>query len=125
MIYKLLTALILIISAIEDYKKKEISNVYFFLLVILSIIKGVSLNFYNIITIIFLIFIKYIFDKYIGYGDIKIMIGLILLYNYEKVLYSFIIASIISIIYIKIFKKEKIAFLPFYNIIYILMMLIY
>ena len=67
--------------------------------------------------------IKYIFDSNIGYGDIKLMIGLVLLYGEECVLYSFAISSIVAYIYMKMIKKDRIAFLLIYNLCYILLLL--
>ena len=73
----------------------------------LGLFKGYIISFNTISTIIFLIIIKQIFDKNIGYGDIKIMIGLTLLYGSMIVLDTFILASIISIIYMDVTKKKK------------------
>ena len=125
MIYKIIVIIILILAEIEDYKKKEVSNVYFISLLFLGLFKGYIISFNTISTIIFLIIIKQIFDKNIGYGDIKIMIGLTLLYGSMIVLDTFILASIISIIYMDVTKKKKISFLPVYNTIFIIFLLFF
>ena len=124
MIYKIICCLILIACAYEDIKTKEVSNIYALILIVLSLIKGFNITFNMAITIIFLIIVKHIFDANIGYGDIKIMIGLIFMYGEWYVLYSFIISAIISYIYMKIKKKESISFLPVFNAIYIILLLL-
>ena len=125
MIYKIICCLILIVSAYEDIKTKEVSNIYALLLTILTLIKGLNITFNMTITMIFLIAIKNVFDKYIGYGDIKLMISLVLFSGEEYVLYSFAVSAIVAYIYMKIKKKDRISFLPIFNVVYMIFLLIY
>lgn len=125
MIYKIICCLILIVSAYEDIKTKEVSNIYALLLTILTLIKGLNITFNMTITIIFLIAIKNVFDKYIGYGDIKLMISLVLFGGEEYVLYSFAVSAIVVYIYMKTKKKDRISFLPIFNVVYMIFLLIY
>ena len=125
MIYKIICCLILIVSAYEDIKTKEVSNIYAPLLTILTLIKGLNITFNMTITMIFLIAVKNVFDKYIGYGDIKLMISLVLFSGEEYVLYSFAVSAIVAYIYMKIKKKDRISFLPIFNVVYMIFLLIY
>ena len=125
MIYKIICCLILIVSAYEDIKTKEVSNIYALLLIILTLIKGLNITFNMTITMIFLIAIKNVFDKYIGYGDIKLMISLVLFGGEEYVLYSFAVSAIVAYIYMKTKKKDRIPFLPIFNVVYMIFLLIY
>ena len=125
MIYKIICCLILIVSAYEDIKTKEVSNIYALLLTILTLIKGLNITFNMTITMIFLIAIKNVFDKYIGYGDIKLMISLVLFGGEEYVLYSFAVSAIVAYIYMKTKKKNRISFLPIFNVVYMIFLLIY
>lgn len=125
MIYKIICCLILIVSAYEDIKTKEVSNIYALLLIILTLIKGLNITFNMTITIIFLIAMKNVFDKYIGYGDIKLMISLVLFGGEEYVLYSFAVSAIVAYIYMKTKKKDRISFLPIFNVVYMIFLLIY
>lgn len=125
MIYKIICCLILIVSAYEDIKTKEVSNIYALLLTILTLIKGLNITFNMVITMLFLIAIKNVFDKYIGYGDIKLMISLVLFGGEEYVLYSFAVSAIVAYIYMKTKKKDRISFLPIFNVVYMIFLLIY
>ncbi len=123
MIFEILTVIVLIIASYEDIKRREVSNIYFYIMILLSRIAKQKIDLCLIIYIIFLIIIKNIFDKNIGYGDIKILIGIGFINGYEVSIISFILASIFSIVYMLISKKKKIAFIPFIVIGYILLIL--
>ena len=110
---------------LEDIETKEVSNIYALLLTILTLIKGLNITFNMTITMIFLIAIKNVFDKYIGYGDIKLMISLVLFGGEEYVLYSFAVSAIVAYIYMKTKKKNRISFLPIFNVVYMIFLLIY
>ncbi|MBR1454121.1 MAG: prepilin peptidase [Lachnospiraceae bacterium] len=119
MIFDIITSIMLLLAGHEDIKKKQVSNIYFYLMIIISIIKKQNIDIYLIIYIIFLIIIKNIFDKNIGYGDIKILIGIGLVSGYEVSIISFILASSLSIIYMLLRKKKTVAFIPFISLSYI------
>ena len=102
--------ILLIIASINDIKKYEIPLVIQVLLFIVMLF-NTKIYLFFLVLIFFIIFSCFDFNK-IGGADIKILLILFGIYG-VNILNIIIISSMIAIIYIIIFQKKIIPFVPF------------
>ena len=110
----LITVSILLLALIEDVKYKKINNLYF-ILIILTNLCFLQLNQLLIIILLSIftfIILSILLNNNLGGGDIKILCSLFF-YRINVAYLTLLISLLISIIYNKIIKKEKIIFEPF------------
>lgn len=111
--YWVFLLLILFSMSLYDVKELKVKNIHLVLLTVPSLI---LLDIFKIKFIIIFSIILYIigisFKEYIGGGDIKTYIILTFAFDFY-IMYVLLYSSFLGMIYIKLFKKEKIAFIPF------------
>ncbi len=102
----LLTIIALLILSVQDIKYGEIHYRYLLMMV------GFSYPSAYIILVLTLIFYKYLED-YIGGADLLIFCLLISRYSYIFTYRILFVSSLLALIYCLIFKKQRLKFIPF------------